>query len=779
MSLSVERLFNPSLYVKLLGRAGGQTVYGGTASGNDLNLYSTTNPTHGQINLGDVLYVHEDDMQVVIGTTSPYQVSKLFIQHTYTGTGNSYGTFQGLSWSPSGSSSALIGAMGFTAQLDGANAVTGQIKGIEGFVFHNGTASLASALGASYLVKKLNTGDLTAAYGVSATIQNTNASGTISIATPINIGAPTATGPITFAFALNINNQGSANVTAAAGIYLARQTGAASLNYEIYSESANVLFNANNNSGATFAIYGSSDNNLFNVGTTNQSIGIGVANSSSVKLSIDGTTGKVNPLNITREKTATTVNHVGGYASSASTITVSDASGFAVNDKVTIEATVLNAISFTWYEAIFDLTVQSISSNDITFTTTIGKQGCNNGDRVIKQDMTHGKTTQTGATSYFRYQANFQDYVAASINKYETGLAINTSEGYSASGVQLFDENGKQRFWVSHGKLQLTQSTGTGVGINILRGPGGFSVNDSRLLDADTGRLRQLASLAEDGLRIGMPNTDAGADDVFQQSRGGSIQVVGDSSGRDAFRVDHNNMYRITVGSQNLGSATANPSSSITAGATTVNLDASTIEPRYGFTFLGNFTTGATVTITETAKATTTSVITINREAGTLTLTTPAADNYTTAAVITQQKYSPYMRFIRGSDGATTLYFSGEDARIGIGTTSPATSFEIEHTKTLTASPADDYAGTITLDPGYTGAFTVTRHNYIDVQNVSVAASAAVTDAAVMRFDAAAGTHKAVDSGTTKTSIGTPDAWLKYNVNGTIHYVPAYISKTA
>jgi hypothetical protein len=131
--------FNPSLYVKLLGRAGGQTVYGGTGSADALTLYSTTHATKGDINLADVMHIHENDMQVVIGTNSPYKTSKFFVQHTYTGTTDSYGTFQGLTWTPSNTTSALIGAMGFTVQLNGSNNVTGQIKGIEGFVLHAGT----------------------------------------------------------------------------------------------------------------------------------------------------------------------------------------------------------------------------------------------------------------------------------------------------------------------------------------------------------------------------------------------------------------------------------------------------------------------------------------------------------------------------------------------------------------------------------------------------------------------------------------------------------------
>lgn len=39
-------------YVKLAGRASGQTVYGGTGSGESLNLYSTSHATKGPINIG-------------------------------------------------------------------------------------------------------------------------------------------------------------------------------------------------------------------------------------------------------------------------------------------------------------------------------------------------------------------------------------------------------------------------------------------------------------------------------------------------------------------------------------------------------------------------------------------------------------------------------------------------------------------------------------------------------------------------------------------------------
>lgn len=127
---------------------------------------------------------------------------------------------------------------------------------------------------------------------------------------------------------------------------------------------------------------------------------------------------------------------------------------------------------------------------------------------------------------------------------------------------------------------------------------------------------------------------------------------------------------------------------------------------------------------------------------------------------------------------ATLMQLDTATHYVGIGQTSPATKLELEEVKTLTSSPADGYASALTLDPGYTGAFTVTRHNYIELDNVSVAASAVVTDATVFRFDAAAGTHKAVDGATTKSTPGGVDAWVKININGTIYYMPAYTSKT-
>jgi len=99
---------------------------------------------------------------------------------------------------------------------------------------------------------------------------------------------------------------------------------------------------------------------------------------------------------------------------------------------------------------------------------------------------------------------------------------------------------------------------------------------------------------------------------------------------------------------------------------------------------------------------------------------------------------------------------------------------------------SDEFSAGSKMDPEYSAdsssSFTIDRHNYFDLQDLVAVndgtGSLTVGDACVFRFDAAAGTHSALDSGTTKTTPGSVDAWMKVNINSTIHYIPAYTSKT-
>lgn len=139
---------------------------------------------------------------------------------------------------------------------------------------------------------------------------------------------------------------------------------------------------------------------------------------------------------------------------------------------------------------------------------------------------------------------------------------------------------------------------------------------------------------------------------------------------------------------------------------------------------------------------------------------------------------------------ASTLYVGGAPTagtNVTIGTAysiiSNGGTVLFSGTRTITGTVSDGVEGALISSPTYTAATaqTVTRHNYLKCVNVAVAGvgPAAVTNACLAWFDAAAGTHKAVDGATTKVTVGAVDAWVKINVNGSILFMPAYTSKTA
>lgn len=129
---------------------------------------------------------------------------------------------------------------------------------------------------------------------------------------------------------------------------------------------------------------------------------------------------------------------------------------------------------------------------------------------------------------------------------------------------------------------------------------------------------------------------------------------------------------------------------------------------------------------------------------------------------------------------------AADDLRVGgglyvgdVGTDPVAGRVYTGYTQTLTVDVAEGYCAAYMAYPTYSGGYTVTRHSYIYLNQPTLASGAAVTDACVFRFSSAAGTHKAVDSGSTKSSPGTVSAWVKVDVAGTIYYIPAYTSKTS
>lgn len=138
-----------------------------------------------------------------------------------------------------------------------------------------------------------------------------------------------------------------------------------------------------------------------------------------------------------------------------------------------------------------------------------------------------------------------------------------------------------------------------------------------------------------------------------------------------------------------------------------------------------------------------------------------------------------------GQDNAN-FFWDDTNNFFGIGTTAPAVRQHNKETisKAGGTTDADGIAATFRLEPIYTRSsgittYTITRHNYLELLNIPASAGVAVTDACLFRTDAAAGTHKMVDAGTTKVSIGVVSRWVKYNDNGTVIFIPGYTSKTS
>jgi hypothetical protein len=132
-----------------------------------------------------------------------------------------------------------------------------------------------------------------------------------------------------------------------------------------------------------------------------------------------------------------------------------------------------------------------------------------------------------------------------------------------------------------------------------------------------------------------------------------------------------------------------------------------------------------------------------------------------------------------GAKGSIILNDNG--GWVGVGNATPAMMLHVQETAAITTSPADGYASALTLRPGYSAAAaqTVTRHNYIDLEAPTPLTNVTITDAAIFRFNQAAGTHPALGAASTKATPGTVQGWLKVNVNNTIMYAPLYTSMTA
>lgn len=176
-----------------------------------------------------------------------------------------------------------------------------------------------------------------------------------------------------------------------------------------------------------------------------------------------------------------------------------------------------------------------------------------------------------------------------------------------------------------------------------------------------------------------------------------------------------------------------------------------------------NIQTGSSLTTTPSLKIQSDGKITVNKTTSTL-YTMEINGSFKASSIVGGGDYT-----IDASD--TLVLIPGQPLP-----TSPVLFARTQ--STLTQAESDTYSNGIKIQPSMTGAYAITRYNYFDLKQPILGPTTTLTDACVARFDNVAGTHYAVDAGTTKTTPGTVDAWLKFNVNGTVYYVPAYTSKT-
>lgn len=642
-------------YALLAGRSGGQTIYGGTASGNGLTINSTSNSTKGTVNLASLIYVDEANSKVNLGSNSPFKNSKFFVQDLYTGTTDRYGEFLGLTWTATANNSAFVGGLGFVVQTEGAKSYLSQVKGFDGQVIHNGTADLNQALGGNFIVQNSNSGSVSVAYGINASIQNNNASGTMALGVAYQAAAPYAVGVIGTTIGMWIFNQGTAGTSTSAAIYMEATSGSTT-NYGILAVGGNHVFNAGQTSQDFTVMTASGTNTLFVKGS-NDRVGFGTSTPAN-KVDIEG---------------ALAVGATYSGSSTAPSNGILSQGTIAVG---TTSYTTPGATSTTWGfitkadGATGGLYYRAIQTADSQLTM---------GNYNLLSGRSSGTITGTGTqiigTQNECYPATAGTSITQNVQAYGTYNFVEAdsqaaySQVYGTNTIVINNSDSGQTF----GEVVIMQVSGTGT--------------------TDAAYFTQI--------------TNSGSTSTRTTGAFGAI---------------------INISSIN----------ETTAG---LNLD----------------TTGQGTINDPTVMQ---SAIFVNWDI-------PGTD-------ANNKKYGLY---IAGNSSRSAKSYFGD--YVGIGQTVPATALNIAEIKTLAASPTDDYASALTLDPGYTGAFTVTRHNYIDAQNVSTAASAVVTNAALVRFDAAAGTHKAIDSGTTKTTPGGVDAWLKMNVNGTIMYMPMYTSRTA
>ena len=261
-------------YALLLGRSGGQSLIGGTASGNNLTLSSTSHATKGKILFATNGAYDQVNDRWGFGTQSP-NTPFAFVS-TFTGITNQNALTLSYTLTPSGditSGSIIDAALSVNLSTAGAASLTDlQTRALSFINQHDGTGTLNSALGATGAVRWSSSGSISSGSGIVGNIQPTAgstgtigtcdgvrgsanfaslasgqvvttysaltgamiaqaASTTITNLRMVSAGRPVSSGTITNGYGVYIDNQTSSGGTHTNVPYGVHQVGTADRNY--------------------------------------------------------------------------------------------------------------------------------------------------------------------------------------------------------------------------------------------------------------------------------------------------------------------------------------------------------------------------------------------------------------------------------------------------------------------------------------------------------------------------------------------------------------------
>jgi hypothetical protein len=208
---SIDPGHTHSIYAKLAGSSGGQTLYGGTGSGDDLTLASTSNVTKGIIYIADI---------VGIKIASP--TAALDINETLSGT-----TTSGIKVTSAG-----FGAISDNTSFYGLNITNSNNASAAGHTLSVGGAYISAKNDATYICDSLTglalftlsnhtTGSLPSMNGLYCNVSQ-QAAGTITTVGALNVNIISSVGTITNAYGIytSVATASGGSIGTAYGVYI-------------------------------------------------------------------------------------------------------------------------------------------------------------------------------------------------------------------------------------------------------------------------------------------------------------------------------------------------------------------------------------------------------------------------------------------------------------------------------------------------------------------------------------------------------------------------------